>query len=270
MNSITVIESPLSKDNQVVKLAKSLQQKKYRNLENLFLIEGKTLIQEAIRKNITLNHIFAKDEKTLEAFQAILKPTTEKHIVDEEVMTKMATTESPPPIMAIAKKAQNKIENDNGFYLFCEAVQDPGNLGSIIRTAFASGVSKIFLSPSCVDIYNPKTLRASMGGVFYGEIVYGELDEVINNLKLESESVNKNLEIVGTSPRAHKNFNEILVKPMKNILVLVGSEAHGLSKEASEACTQIIKIPLSAGIESINVLAATSVVLFNYGIQIKQ
>lgn len=260
----------LSKDNQVVKLAKSLQQKKFRNTENLFLIEGKTLIQEATKKSIPLKHVFAKDEKTLEEFKAQLAANIETHIVDNEVMEKMATTESPPPIMAIAEKCQNKIANNTGFYLFCEDIGDPGNLGSIIRTAFAAGVTKIYLSKKSVDIYNPKTLRASMGGVFYGEIIYADLEEVTQDLKKEAEANNKNLEIVGTSPRAHRNFNEVLVNPMKNILVLVGSEAHGLSKEASEKCTQIIKIPLSAGIESVNVLAATSVVLFNYGTQIKE
>lgn len=265
----TVTEEITSKENQFIKLAKSLHQKKDRNELNLFLIEGKNLLEEALKRNIKIKYLFYKDPKILSELQD-LASTTQNFQIDEELLGKISTTENPPPLVAIAEKPQiidtldtKKTQNLSDIFLYCENIQDPGNLGSILRTAFAAGVQSIYLSDTSVDIYNSKVLRSSMGAVFCGSISYISLEELIHKLKEKSAQENKNLEIIGTSSHAPTSYQEINLNPRKNALVIVGNEAQGMSKEAESRCTQLVSIPLANEIESINVLAATSVILFS-------
>ncbi len=255
--NIQIIES---KENQYIKLATLLHQKKGREQEGLFLLEGKTLVQEALKKNLTIKFAFVLDPVTLNEVE--LPYDIQSFQLSEDLMARIATTDSPPPIVAIAKlpsfeDSLQDIEQGN-LFLYLENIADPGNLGSIIRTAFAAGVRSIYLSPGSVDVFNTKTLRSSMGIAFYGPIKYITLDTLIEKLKQHSCS----LEILGTCPRAETNYNEIQFSPLKNILLLVGNESHGLSDSAKELCTQLVQIPLANDVESLNILAATSIVLF--------
>lgn len=256
------IQEITSKDNQFIKLAGSLQQKKARREEALILIEGKTLVEEANKKNLNLKHIFIQDEKELEGLN--ISTDTAVYKLDSELMSKISSTENPPPIVAIAetpKIPEAKLDTSN-LLLFCENVKDPGNLGSIIRTAFAAGVKNIYLSPNCVDIYNPKVIRSSMGAVFYGSIRYIELKELEQELKQKSAEMGASLELVGSTPYTDSHYTEVQVNPLKNILLIMGNESQGMSEEAKKMCTRLVSIPLENGIESINVLAASSVLLF--------
>lgn len=261
-----------SKDNQNIKFAVSLHDKKARKKEKLCLLESKTVIQEALKRGNEITQIFFRDESLFEEMKDLIQEATESFKIDQDLMAKIATTDSAPPIFAIMKSPEikdpilddsyDKITGGN-LFLYCENVQDPGNLGSIIRTAFAAGVKSIYLSPSCVDVLNTKTIRSSMGTVFYGSIQYLELDELISKLKAKSTNGQASLEIIGTSPRAESFHSEIQFNPMKNILVLVGNESQGLKDNSLDLCTNLIKIPMENDVESINVLAATSVVLFD-------
>ncbi len=255
--NIQIIES---KENQYIKLATLLHQKKGREQEGLFLLEGKTLVQEALKKELDIKFAFVINESTLTELD--LPYDIQSFQVNEDLMARIATTDSPPPIVAIAKiptfqDSLDGIEQSN-LFLYLENIADPGNLGSIIRTAFAAGVRTIYLSPGSVDVFNTKTLRSSMGIAFYGPIKYIALEELIERLKSNSKS----LEILGTCPRAETNYNEIQFSPFKNILLLVGNESHGLSDSAKNHCTQLVQIPLANDVESLNILAATSIILF--------
>jgi RNA methyltransferase, TrmH family len=268
------IQEISSKENQFVKLACSLQQKKYREELNLILLEGKKLIQEAIKKNIAIKYVFVKNKDILAEFADNSFDTSDVYISDDELMKKISTTETPAPIIAIASQPtkidpldtlveQNLTTNKN-IFLFCDTVRDPGNLGSIIRTAFAAGVKGIYISPESADVYNSKTLRSSMGAVFYGGINYISFDNLITNFEGYLQQNKTSLEIIGTSPHAKKSYCDISsLCPLKTILVVIGNEADGLSEDVSKRCTELIKIPLANEIESINVLAATSIILFD-------
>ena len=255
--NIQIIES---KENQYIKLATLLHQRKGREQEGLLLLEGKTLVQEALKKNLDIKFAFVIDPSTLT--EVDLPYDIQSFQVNEELMARIATTDSPPPIVAIAKipvleDSLKGVEQAN-LFLYLENISDPGNLGSIIRTAFAAGVRTIYLSPGSVDVFNTKTLRSSMGIAFYGPIKYIALEELIGKLKKHSRS----LEILGTCPRTETNYNEIQFSPFKNILLLVGNESHGLSDSAKGLCTQLVQIPLVNDVESLNILAATSIILF--------
>ncbi len=273
-----------SKENQFIKLANSLQQKKHRQEQGLILLEGKKLIQEALKKNLCFKHIFIKEKAILDEFDPHAFDNCEIYISNQELMEKISTTDTPPPIVAIVDYPESKdpldcigtttqqnlnlqqkqLQANKDLFLYCDTVRDPGNLGSIIRTAFAAGVKAIYISPESADIYNTKTLRSSMGAVFYGSINYINFNELINKFTPYLEQHKTSLEIIGTSPYATKNYNEISdLCPLKTVLVVIGNEAHGLSEEISKRCTELVKIPLANDIESINVLAASSVVLFD-------
>lgn len=269
---MALIQEISSKENQFIKLAKSLHQKKQREELALMLLEGKKLISEAIKKNIKLKFVFTKDQSIIEELGINELDEIEIYIGDEELMSKISTTDTAPPIIAIAEqpKSQNPLKikseekNSKDIFLYCDTIRDPGNLGSIIRTAFAAGIKAIYISPESADIYNTKTLRSSMGAVFYGDIKYIGFDDLLNEFKDYIETKKTSLEIIGTSPYASKNYNEISnLCPLKTFLVVVGNEADGLNQTVSDKCTEFVKIPLQNGIESINVLAATSVILFD-------
>lgn len=262
--NIQIIES---KENQYIKLATLLHQKKGREQEGLLLLEGKTLVQEALKKGLNIKFAFVIDPATLAELD--LPYDIQSFQVNNDLMARIATTDNPPPIVAIATMPvlEDSLEGteQGNIFLYLENIADPGNLGSIIRTAFASGVKTIYLSPGSVDVFNTKTLRSSMGTAFYGPIKYIALDELIKKLKSNSKS----LEILGTCPRAEINYSDIQFSPFKNILVLVGNESHGLSDSAKELCTQLVQIPLANDVESLNILAATSIVLFTLQSQMK-
>jgi RNA methyltransferase, TrmH family len=239
----------------VYKLAKSLTQKKYRQETGLFLIEGKKLVKEAINKSVEILEIFSDDEKLLDE---IKKENPQKNKVQflkfkAREMQAISSTSSPVPIAAIAKQGSWTVQGYSNLELYCEGISDPGNLGSIIRTALAASVERIFLSENSIDIYNPKLLRSSAGAVFAVDISVKSLDEINT----------KNHFLIGTSSYAEKNYKELVVPSGQKTILLLGSEAKGLSEKAISSCDELVKIPINPKVESLNVLAAASLLLFH-------
>ena len=149
----------------------------------------------------------------------------------------------------------NSTEEIKGdFYLLCDKVQDPGNLGTIIRTAHAAGASGIILTKGTVDIYNDKTIRSTMGSVFYLPIIYDNDLSFLKKLKEDGFS------LVTTSLQESKNFFEedLRVK----VILGVGNEGNGISDEIFAMSDKKVKIPMPGGAESLNVAVASSIILF--------
>jgi RNA methyltransferase, TrmH family len=272
----------VSKDNQYIKLACSLHEKKYRKEKNLILFEGQTLIEEAIKRKITIKTLFYSKESVLEDFKQEHPEELDFEIlqISQELMEKISTTDSAPPLIAISEKPNfaDPMHNDSqlnllqqespekktgNLFVYCENIQDPGNLGSIIRTSFSAGVEAVYLSHDCADIYNPKTLRSSMGTMFCGPVIYKDLSDIKENLKKFSSKNQTSYEIIGTSSYADTAYDEVNINKMKNLMLMVGNESKGLRDESIKACTMSIKIDLENDIESLNVLSATSIILFN-------
>lgn len=256
------IEEINSIQNSKLKRLKSLSQKKYRDKEKAFCIEGQNLLNEAIKAKLEIEAIFSSNIDRLQILEHDYNISENKlYLVPEHVLNQLSEMQTAENYIAIVKKPELKISDINSqkknLFLYCEEIQDPGNLGSIIRSAQAAGASAIFLSNNCADIYNPKTLRSSMGSIFKGDILYTELNKAIELTKSKD-----NLEIIGSSLEAKTSYNEAKID--KNILLLVGNEGKGLSQAAQQSCTKLIKIPMAKGIESLNVLAATSILLFEF------
>lgn len=239
MNVIT------SLDNEKVKLCKKLQKKKYRDEYKLFVVEGAHLALEAFRAGIL-------EELILEEHQDLPFPSPFCYF-SKEVMSKVSTMDTPSTVLGLCRK----IDNDDVIgerILVLDNVQDPGNLGTIIRSSVAFDIDTIVLSPNTVDIYNPKVIRSTQGMIFYTNIITLELKEFINEIKT------KNYTIFGTNVRNGKNIKEITL-PEKFALVL-GNEGQGVSKEIESLCDDNIYIKMSSKCESLNVSVATSILLY--------
>lgn len=249
-----------STNNPKVKYWAQLKSKKARETEGLYIIEGIKLIEEAITKNVTIDNLLIfNDSKYIQESQieANLRnlPIT---YVSEAVIEKLADTETPQGIIAIAKREHQDLENllkkNYNFYLLIDEIQDPGNLGTIIRSADAAGVDAIILGRGTVELYNPKVIRASMGSIFHLPIIEGDLKEVIPLLHKDG------FNIIGTSPYASDlYFNTDL---RNKIGILVGNESKGISKEVMNLVNVMVKIPIIGQAESLNVSMATSLVLY--------
>ncbi len=233
-----------SLNNPTIKEISKLKNKKYRDLTNTYLVEGDHLVEEAYKNNLLTKIILLED--------TICNYDIEKIYVTKEVMKKLTELDTPNKIIGIVKKNTplpigNKI-------LILDNIQDPGNLGTIIRSSVAFDIDTIVLSPNTVDIYNPKVIRSTQGMIFYTNIITLELKEFINEIKT------KNYTIFGTNVRNGKNIKEITL-PEKFALVL-GNEGQGVSKEIESLCDDNIYIKMSSKCESLNVSVATSILLY--------
>ena len=277
-----------SDTNQFIKLARSLLEKKSRDKENLFIVEGFKLIDEALAADFTLKYLYILEEESqnnielnLSAQEAFKKTSTTNNVgeiflISEGLMKKIASTETPQEALAIfSKKSDSLVNNqveahlaiaDPSFdlqrvNLYCENLQDPGNLGGIIRTALASGCENIFLD-NCVDIYNPKLIRASAGTVFHVKFHKTNLEEFLK-LKMNLDSQEK-ITLVATSPRAEHAYYDFKPENNEKIILMMGNEGKGLSEKAFSACDTTLNIPINPKVESLNVLAASTVLLFHF------
>lgn len=253
------IEKITSKDNSKLKLARSLHSKSTRDEQGLFILEGETLIRDALSSGIEVQKVFISLNK-LESVKELLdaaRDEIELIEISEELMKGIATTSSAPPLLAIAKKPKleskaNKVITTANKILFCENIQDPGNLGGIMRSAFASGVELLCLSENCVDIYNPKSIRSSMGALFKGKVQIVKLTDLKKNLPEHK--------IIATSSYAERSYKDL--EEIEKFILLVGNEANGLSPEALSLADIQVKIPMQNNIESLNVVTAASLILF--------
>ena len=247
-----------SKENNLFKQIKKLKERRFREKEGLFILEGLRLIEEAIKANVEIDKIIiAKDyEKRFEYFYLDNNIIKEKTIIiSNNLFSQISSTENSQGIIAVVKKKKYEKNLNGNFYLICDKVQDPGNLGTIIRTAHAAGVNGIILTKGTVDIYNDKTIRSTMGSIFYIPIFYDDKNySIIKSLKEDG------FNLVATSLAESKNFFEENLKG-KTILA-VGNEGNGISDELFELADKKVKIPMPGGAESLNVSIATSIILF--------
>lgn len=249
-----------STSNPKIKFWDKLKSKKGREKEQRFLIEGTKLIAEAIKGNYHIDDIIIEeDSEQLEVVQKLLKdnefnpPIT---MVSKQVVNKLTDTETPQGVFAVLKKKEISLNNilRKQFLLLLDGIQDPGNLGTIIRSADASGVEAIILGKGTVDLYNSKVVRSAMGSIFHLTIIEAELDDLIPMLQQQQ------FRIFGSSPYADDSYFDIDLTGKSAILI--GNEAKGLAKARMETVDQMVNIPIKGGAESLNVAVATALLLY--------
>ncbi|WP_304509228.1 TrmH family RNA methyltransferase [Anaerotignum sp.] len=247
-----------SHQNKVFKRIKSLNQKKNRDREDIFVAEGLRFVSE-IPQGWEVELFAVSDAFAQENDMEIYEERAKTFIFPNELFSLLGDTENPQGILAVCKKQNTAQETlwrgGASFFLLAEELNDPGNLGTIIRTADACGVDGIFLSKGCVDVYNPKVLRATMGSVFHVPVFQDvSLKEVILKMKENNISLYA-AHLKGECYPYHLPLE-------KGCAFMIGNEARGLSNEAAELCDQWVKIPMPGMAESLNASIAAGVLLY--------
>jgi TrmH family RNA methyltransferase len=241
-------------ENKDVKYAASLLQKKYRDREKRFLVEGLKSIEAADRQLIETVFI---DSTKQDYYQDIIDSLELNCcLADPKIMRKMCDTDSPQGIAAIVNKPNASLETlfkAQGLLILLDRVTDPGNMGTIIRSAWALNAGGILVSAGCVDVFSPKVVRATMGGIFNVPIV-GNIDP--EQLRFCQEQGYK---MICTDIQATRSFYDVNYTD-KEILV-IGNEASGVSEEVRSMCEEFIKIPVNPTADSLNAAVACAIIL---------
>lgn len=245
-----------SKANEQIKHIKKLFQKKYREEYSEFVIEGIKIVKEALAEKVNLKSIYINEQNKEEILREI--PEIEKmntSIVENSVFCDISDVVNPQGIIAIVEKASsNKISYDEKLFLILDGISDPGNMGTIIRTADSLNMKQIIVSKNTLDIYNPKVVRSTMGAIFRVNVIYVEdLVKEVENLK------SRGIKVYSTDLRTDKSIYSI---NYENSAIVIGNESNGVSREVLDASSDRIKIPMNGKTESLNAAVATSIVLY--------
>ena len=233
-----------SLNNEHIKEILKLKEKKYRDLSNTFLVEGRHLVLEAHREKKIVELILEQDE--------LFPLDTNTLYVSSSVMKKLSDLSTPSNVMAVVEKLDEKPIGEK--ILILDNIQDPGNLGTIIRSAVAFNFDTIVLSPKTVDLYNPKVVRSTQGMMFHTNIIIREPVKFINELKKEG------YKIVGTKVTNGVDVRES--KTYSHFALIIGNEGKGMSEELSELCDEYLYIKMNDQCESLNAAVAASILMY--------
>ena len=233
--------------NHAKELAK-LHQKKNRSLHKKTIVEGIRLIDQLNDYGIDFDELIFSNKNEFDISQYFAKQI---FIASQDQMKKITVTKTPQNIAAVINTIPIPIK-ETQFLLYLDGISDPGNMGTIFRTATAAGVSGIILSPDCCEIYNPKVIRASLGSVFY----------------LPSETHDHNwLKSLGTTIVAttlEDSTNLFDLNKPASLMLVIGSEAFGVNKEILQLAKHKVKIPIPGNIESINAAVAAGIAIYHF------
>jgi len=239
-----------STDNKLIKHIASLHKKKYRDEYNEYIIEGIKSVKEALQNNVEITHIIASD------FNESLNTNLEIINVPSHIMEKISETKTPQGLLAVAKITNSQLPDNAKRVLILDNLQDPGNLGTIIRTADATAFDAIIISKNSVDLYSPKVVRSTMGSLFHLPIITNaNLEEELTNLKEKGFTIYMSL----LDDDSKKLFEENLASPLA---IVIGNEGNGISKELIQFGDIKLKIPMLGKAESLNASIAASILMY--------
>lgn len=250
-----------SQDNRIYKECIKLTNKKYRDSLGKYIIEGPNLVEEAMKENIILDYIVIGSEK-INCFYGNFTENNQTVILQQSLYDKISQTENSQGIFAVVKKVNQDI---NGFCLKCNGIfsnilildrlQDPGNIGTIIRTADAAGFGGVILLKGSGDVYSPKVVRAAAGSLFRVPLLYMEnFQEVAALMKREGKK------IVCTCFDTDKYYYDMDMS--ENIALVIGNEGNGISSELINLSDYKVKIPMRGKIDSLNAAVAAGILMY--------
>lgn len=248
--------------NQKVKQVVAWQTKaKERKKDNIFLVEGLKMFEEVpekwIREVYIEETLLDKLDKSSEVFEKLER--TGYEVVSSEVFKKMSDTQTPQGILAIVERPAYKFEEllkiEHPLFVVLEDLQDPGNLGTIVRTGEGAGVSAVFMTKNTVDIYNPKTIRATMGSIYRVPLaIVEDVGEAIKALK------NAGIQTFAAHLDGKDYYDSFSFK--EGTAFLIGNEGNGLKASTANAADAYLKIPMEGKVESLNAAIATSLLMY--------
>lgn len=248
-------------ENKWIKMISALKTKKERDKQGLFVAEGSRFVDE-IPADVDIELFAVSEDYYNENSVTHLESRARTLILGDAAFKKCCDTKNPQGVLAVCKKNEltaeyvlNNVNAETGFFIFADRIADPGNLGSIIRTADAAGADAVFVSEGSVDIYNGKTLRSTMGSVFHIDIVENSSPGATLSL-LKSRGA----EVYGAHLDGGRTLYELDLR--KGFVFVIGSEAEGMSAEAASLCSGLVKIPMRGMAESLNASVASGIIMF--------
>ena len=254
-----------SKDNEFIKHIRKLKDKKYRDESGEFIIEGINLIEEAIKENAQIKQIVICEEcEKTNAISKNLMYEISRYdciYVTKNVFSSITQVVAPQGIFAIISKnnildSATKVDYTDDVIIALDDIQDPGNLGTILRTVDSCGLKQILLSKGSVDAYNPKVVRSTMGAIFRVKVI--ECEDLVKCIK---EARKHHFKLQVTSLGAENTIYDV---DYKKKIIVIGNEANGVSQEIQDIADEKIRIPMLGKTESLNASVATGIVLYEY------
>ncbi len=235
-----------SAQNPTIKLIRSLEDKKGRRETGLFVAEGLAMLERAEGLGWQPEYLVATKPSFM--FDGV-KPL----IVTDKLMAELSAQNNPHDVLGVFKQRFQPHAAKDGLWLALEEIRDPGNLGTILRTADGAGASGVILVGDCCDPYSPEAVRASTGSIFAMPVVKMSVTALADLARGWPGDV------VGTASHAKADFRTAMKSPA---LIVLGNESRGLSEEAAKACKKLVRIPMRKGVESLNVATAAALMLY--------
>ena len=241
-----------SKDNEIIKNIKKLKEKKYR-LDS-YIVEGIKMVKEAINENQEIALIAIREDFKIDFDTKKIKTVT----ISNKIFNDISDVKTPQGILAVIKKNQNnQIETNSDYILALDSLQDPGNMGTIIRTADSANINQIIINKTTVDPYSPKVIRSTMGAIYRTNII--EVEDLKTTLR---EMKSKGFQIITTDLKATQSIYDINYN--NKTVVVIGNEANGVSQEILQTADKKVIIPMLGKTESLNASIAASIMIYEY------
>lgn len=251
-----------SKDNEIIKNIKKLKEKKYRDIENKFIVEGIKMVEEAIIEKADIDKIVVCEDCINDGqfSQEFLYEIAKNNCiyVSKKVFDTLTDVTNPQGILAIINKknSENIINYDEDVIIVLDGIQDPGNLGTIIRTVDSCNLGQIILSEKTADPYNLKVVRSTMGAIYRVNLIRSyDIVQTLNTIKEHK------FKIVTTNLNTDTTIYNI---DYKKKVIVIGNEANGVSEEVTNISDVKVKIPMLGKTESLNAAVATGIILYEY------
>lgn len=251
-----------SKDNELIKHIKKMKDKKYRDESNEYIVEGVKLIEEAVQEKAKIKKIIVCEDTTRTyeiPTQVMLEIAKYECVyVTDKIFSSITQVTNPQGIMAIIEKNSENQEIDytQDIIVAIDNVQDPGNLGTILRTVDSIGLNQLIVSKDTVDAFNSKVVRSTMGAIFRVKII--EVENLIQSIK---EMRKHHFKLMVTSLQTENSIYDI---EFNKKIIVIGNESNGVSKEIQDMADEKVKIPMLGRTESLNASVAAGVVMYEY------
>ena len=251
-----------SKDNEIIKHIRKLKEKKYRDEYNEYVVEGVKIVEEAIKENAKIKQVIVCNDttKTYEIPTHIMLEIAKFDCiyVSDKIFNYITQVTNPQGVMAIIEKQDENMQIDynQDIIVMLDDVQDPGNLGTILRTVDSIGLNQIIVSKGTADSFNSKVVRTTMGAIFRLKII--EEDDLIKTIK---ELRKHHFKLLVTSLQTENSIYDI---DFSKKIIVIGNEANGVSKEIQDLADEKAKIPMLGRTESLNASVAAGIVMYEY------
>ncbi len=246
-----------SRDNKIFKLAKLLKTQKGRAEKSLFMIEGFRIVKDALGKGIKAECVIVKDGTEID-----FKTDCPVYSFAPKLFSEISETVTPQGVIALCsmkrKSLSDILKEEKNCVIMCETLQDPGNIGTVIRTAHAADLGGVVLTKGCCDLYNPKIVRATMSAMFSIPVVQGEESgAVIEYFRKSGYKI-----VAGALTESAVDFYSADLSG--KVLIIIGNEGNGVEESTLSLCDSVLKIPMRSDAESLNAAVAGSVMIYEH------